>query len=135
MDLRARTVALERQYSDLHGRTTELEKWQRKSEVDDARMDVRFTEMDKKLNAINQNLSRLMWMVISGIVGGIIAFLISGGFAKAQETATAIFETSRPVIPAARPLICPGDRPVLVRAYCRAPSKRPWFSAEAALAE
>lgn len=80
MDLRARTVALERQYGDLHGRTTELEKWQRKSEVDDARMDVRFTEMDKKLNAINQNLSRLMWMVISGLVGGMLAFLIKGGF-------------------------------------------------------
>jgi hypothetical protein len=122
MDLRPRTVALERQYGDLHGRLSELEKWQRKSEVEDARMDVRFTEMDKKLNAISSNLSKLMWMVIAGIVAGIIAFMMNGGFANAKQTAEAVLEATRPVMPAARSLQCPIDKPIPVKAYCRASS-------------
>ncbi|TCL70523.1 hypothetical protein [Rhizobium sp. BK251] len=80
MDLRSRTVALERQAGDHHLRLTELEKWQRQSEVADAKMDVRFTEMANKLNAINSNLSKLMWLVIGGLVAGVLGFMFKGGF-------------------------------------------------------
>lgn len=120
MDLRPRTVALERQYGDIHARLTELEKWQRKSEVEDATMAVRFTEMDKKLNAISSNLSKLMWMVIAGIVAGIVAFMMNGGFANARQTAAAMMEATRPVMPAARSLTCPNEKPLYVGSYCRA---------------
>ncbi|EJL54867.1 hypothetical protein PMI09_02183 [Rhizobium sp. CF122] len=86
-DLRTRVVSLEHQ-STLHSQQiAELEKWQRLSDVADARkdeqfknMDVRFTSIDKKIEAINATLSRIMWLVLGGIIMGAVGFMLKGGF-------------------------------------------------------
>lgn len=92
-----------------------------------------FEGLDEKIDGLNNNIKWVVKLVIGGLIAGLVGFIINGGFVRAQETATAIFETPSPMLPAARPLVCPNERPVLVRAYCRAPAKRPWFSADAAL--
>lgn len=86
-DLRTRVVSLEHQ-STLHSQQiAELEKWQRLSDIADARkdeqfknMDMRFTSIDKKIEAINATLSRIMWLVLGGIIMGAVGFMLKGGF-------------------------------------------------------
>lgn len=86
-DLRTRVVSLEHQ-STLHSQQiAELEKWQRLSDIADARkdeqfknMDIRFTSIDKKIEAINSTLSRIMWLVLGGIIMGAVGFMLKGGF-------------------------------------------------------
>lgn len=133
-DLRTRVVSLEHQSTLYSQRIGELEKWQRVSDIADARkeeqfknMDVRFTSIDKKIESINATLSRIMWLVLGGIIMGAVGFMLNGGFAKAQERAEILLDSTRPIMPASRPLICPNDRPVLVRSYCRGPSQSPWL--------
>jgi len=86
-DLRTRVVSLEHQ-STLHSQQiAELEKWQRLSDIADARkdeqfknMDMRFTSIDKKIEAINATLSRIMWLVLGGIIMDAVGFMLKGGF-------------------------------------------------------
>jgi hypothetical protein len=79
-DLRTRVVSLEHSATQTNQRVTDLEKWQRQTEIADARMDVKFIEMDGKLSKIDGTLSRIMWLVISGIILGAIGFMLKGGF-------------------------------------------------------
>jgi hypothetical protein len=87
MDLRTRVVSLEHQSTLTSQRLVELEKWQRLSDIADARkdeqfknMDVRFTSIDKKIESINATLSRIMWLVLGGIIMGAVGFMLKGGF-------------------------------------------------------
>lgn len=134
MDLRSRLVHVEHRLGELFAFKMAFEAWRSTKEVSDARNDERMTALAADVKGIKSGISRLFWIIAGAIVVVLVTFAMNGGFAKAQETATAIFETSRPVIPAARPLVCPSDRPMLVRAYCRGPAQRPWSSAETALA-
>ncbi|WP_018859967.1 hypothetical protein [Rhizobium sp. 42MFCr.1] len=43
-------------------------------------MDMRFTSIDKKIEAINATLSRIMWLVLGGIIMGAVGFMLKGGF-------------------------------------------------------
>lgn len=86
-DLRTRVVSLEHQSTLQSQRIGELEKWQRLSDIADARkdeqfnnMNARFTSIDKKIEAINATLSRIMWLVLGGIIMGAIGFMLKGGF-------------------------------------------------------
>ncbi|WP_245487354.1 hypothetical protein [Rhizobium leguminosarum] len=79
-DLRTRVVSLEHQFTSTHQRVNDLEKWQRQTEIADARMDVKFLEMDGKLTKIDMTLSRIMWLVLGGIIMGAIGFMLKGGF-------------------------------------------------------
>lgn len=79
-DIRTRVVALEHGRTEDRQRLTALEVWKQQTEISGAKLDVRFEEMGKRLNRIDANLSRLMWLFIGGIVAGIVAFLLKGGF-------------------------------------------------------
>jgi hypothetical protein len=86
-DLRTRVVSLEHQSTLFSQRIGELEKWQRVSDIADARkdeqfksMDARFNSIDKKIEAINATLSRIMWLVLGGIIMGAVGFMLKGGF-------------------------------------------------------
>jgi hypothetical protein len=97
-DLRTRVVSLEHQ-STLHSqRIGELEKWQRLSDIADARkdeqfknMDARFSSIDKKIDDLGKSMGAktdeiggtlkcVNRTILTGVILGVIAFLIKGGF-------------------------------------------------------
>lgn len=94
-----------------------------------------FEGLDEKIDGLNNNIKWVVKLVIGGLIAGLVAFIINGGFARAQETASVLMEATKPVLPASRPLVCPTERPVLVRSYCRSPTQKPWFSEAAAIAK
>ncbi len=79
-DLRPRVVSLEHQLSDHHHRLTKMEEWRHTSDIADAKMEERFKGVEKQLNKIDSNISRLMWIFIGGCASGVVAFLMNGGF-------------------------------------------------------
>ncbi|MBA8838359.1 hypothetical protein [Ochrobactrum sp. RH2CCR150] len=42
-------------------------------------MDNRFNDLDKKIDKISGVLSKLMWIVISGLGAALVAFIVNGG--------------------------------------------------------
>lgn len=74
--------------SDLRARVIALENWRVQRDIESARHDERWKHMDdkidgvgKKVDKISSDLSRIMWLVLAGIVSGIVMFMIRGGFA------------------------------------------------------
>ncbi|MEE9906712.1 hypothetical protein [Brucella intermedia] len=89
-DLRARVVGLEHAAQTSNQRLTTLEAWQRQRDIDsarhdekwvamDARIDTRFSGLESSVKSIQSTLSRIMWIVISGIGTAFVVFVISGG--------------------------------------------------------
>ncbi len=69
-----------------------MEAWQRQRDIDSARhdekwnametrIDTRFSGLEKSVHDIQSSLSRINWLIIGGIVAGIVGFMIKGGFA------------------------------------------------------
>ena len=90
-DLRSRVVGLEHKDQDKSQRIAALEAWQRQREVDsarhdekwnamEARIDTRFASLESSVGEIKTALSKINWLIISGILAGVIGFLIRGGF-------------------------------------------------------
>lgn len=55
-----------------------------KIERDDAVSAERYITTDRRLQAIESTLQKLMWLVVGGILSGFVAFVISGGLAGVQ---------------------------------------------------
>ena len=84
---------------DLRARVVALENWRVQRDIEGARHDERWKHMDDKIGdmstqmkekiegvdakvgKISSDLSRIMWLILSGIILAIIAFLVKGGFA------------------------------------------------------
>lgn len=71
-------------------RLRDLEAWRSLKEVEDARDDERQKAMiahneriDARLGSIESHLSKVVWLVLTGIIGGFVAFMISGGISVA----------------------------------------------------
>lgn len=90
-DLRARVVALEQKDQDRSQRLNAMEAWQRQRDIDsarhdekwnamDARIDARFSGIESSVGDIKHALSRINWLIIGGIITGVVGFLIRGGF-------------------------------------------------------
>lgn len=91
-DLRSRLVRLEHQSQNHDQRIASFETWQRQRDIDSARhdekwnametrIDTRFSGLEKSVHDIQSSLSRINWLIISGIVLAIVAFTVGGGFA------------------------------------------------------
>lgn len=85
-DLRTRVNALEHADAAIISRLNTLEQWQRMSEIDDARkdgkwinVDKRFDDLDKKIGNISNILSKIMWIFITSIIVAGVAFIVAGG--------------------------------------------------------
>lgn len=85
MDLRTRVVRTEHDLTDHNRRISDLEKWRQTNEINDAckeeqlkgmetRFDARSSSIEKSITSINGTLSRVMWLVLSGIIMEIVAF-------------------------------------------------------------
>ncbi|MGU3399133.1 hypothetical protein ACLBWS_05230 [Brucellaceae bacterium D45D] len=85
-DLRTRVNTVEHQLTAVLPRIATLEQWQRQSEITGARteekwlnVDKRFDDLDKKIEKVSGILSKIMWLVISGLIMAFVAFVIGGG--------------------------------------------------------
>jgi hypothetical protein len=79
-DLRSRVVNLEHGSTGFTNRLTALELWKYQSDIADAVRDEQGKNIREDLTSIKGTLSRLNWLMISGIILGVIAFLLRGGF-------------------------------------------------------
>lgn len=86
-DLRSRIVGNEHQITAMALRVTSLEQWQRQAELADARkdeqwkhMDNRFNDLEKKISGVSETLAKVVWLIISALILGVISFIIKGGF-------------------------------------------------------
>lgn len=91
-DLRARVVTLEHASAAKEQRLSALEAWQRQRDVEsarndekwnamEARIDTRFTGLESSVGDIKSALSRINWLIIAGIITGVVGFMMRGGFA------------------------------------------------------
>ncbi|MBX8785294.1 MULTISPECIES: hypothetical protein [Brucellaceae] len=86
-DLRSRVVNLEQQLTGILPRLVVLEKFQVQSEIADARkdeqwkhMDNRFNDLEKKISGVSDTLAKVVWLIISALILGVVSFMIKGGF-------------------------------------------------------
>ncbi|MDH4991292.1 hypothetical protein QEZ48_10705 [Aquamicrobium lusatiense] len=91
-DLRSRVVSVEHRGAAHEQRLSALEAWQRQRDIDSARnderwqamesrIDTRFSGLERSVSDIQNALSRINWLIIGGIIAGVVGFLIKGGFA------------------------------------------------------
>lgn len=80
----------EKMYDALETRVTSLEQWRQERNVADAvreerakHIDERFDNLDKKVDAgftrLNGLVSRIVWLIITALIGGVMAFILQGG--------------------------------------------------------
>ena len=87
IDTQAKITGLETNQRALEARVVALELFQRKSEIEEARrgeqwkyMDSRFNDLDRKIENVSGVLTKLMWLIVSGMVTGVVVFMLGGGF-------------------------------------------------------
>ncbi|QDP65289.1 MAG: hypothetical protein Unbinned200contig1000_29 [Prokaryotic dsDNA virus sp.] len=71
---------------NLEIRVKSLEEWRNTQTTDaavrkerDKHMDQRFDELKESVNEVKGYLLRIVWVIILGIIGSLITFVISGG--------------------------------------------------------
>lgn len=86
-DLRGRVVNVEHRLQDHSQRLAILEEWRVRSDLADARKEEQFkamsdkvTGVDLKVDKISDTLSRIMWLILAGLVTGVVAYAMQGGF-------------------------------------------------------
>lgn len=79
-DIRARVVGLEHQSASKETRLSALETWRSQMDISNAVRDEQYRTIKEDLKSIKGTLSRLAWLMITGIAMGFIAFMINGGF-------------------------------------------------------
>jgi hypothetical protein len=78
-DLRSRVVGLEHGAAHNAGRILALEQWRAQMDIANAVRDEQYRTIKEDLKAIKGTLSRLAWLMVTGIAMGFIAFVINGG--------------------------------------------------------
>ena len=86
IELQNKLIALEQGHSNKEARIVLLETWTRQADLTEVRraeqfkaMDDRFNRLELQLSKVVDTLSRIMWLVISGIIMAFVAFMVSGG--------------------------------------------------------
>ena len=74
--------------TDLRARVVALEQWRVQRDIDSARHDEKWKHMDERFNrlevalaGLSGTLTWIMRIIIGGILAGVVAFMIKGGFA------------------------------------------------------
>lgn len=77
----------EEMQTDLRARVVALESWRVQRDIESARhdekwkhMDDRFNRLETKLGSVSDTLTWIVRLVIGGIILGVIAFMMRGGF-------------------------------------------------------
>ena len=71
----------------LVARVTNLENWRHEVDTERAVYDLKgehankqFDSIEKRLDKIDAHISKMVWLILTAIIGAFMAFLISGGF-------------------------------------------------------
>lgn len=51
------------------------------AEVRREHIDSQFEQVNSRFNRLDMNISKLVWLVIAAIIGGVMSFVTSGGLA------------------------------------------------------
>lgn len=78
-DLRGRVVSLEHGAAHKETRISALEQWRSQMDITNAVRDEQFKGIKEDLKSIKVIVSRLAWLMVTGIATGFIAFIINGG--------------------------------------------------------
>lgn len=78
-DLRSRLVSVEKETASNIHRITALESWRTLNDIADARKEVEWSGMIKRLDKIDGNVSRVAWILIGSVVMAVMAFIFRGG--------------------------------------------------------
>lgn len=71
--------AIEEKVAEHTGRITAIESKINEIRIDMREGEVRREHIDKRFDQLDKNVSRLVWLVITAIVGGIMSFIMNGG--------------------------------------------------------
>ena len=89
VEIQNKLIALEQSHISKEARIVFLESWTRNADLTEVRraeqfkaMDERFNRLELQLSKVVDTLSRIMWLVISGIIMAFVAFMISGGLSN-----------------------------------------------------
>jgi hypothetical protein len=73
--------------SDLRTRIVNLEHWRTQRDIADARadeqrkhLDARFDALEGKIKSINDLIYRIAWLIVGGLLTGVVAYALKGGF-------------------------------------------------------
>lgn len=73
--------------NEMEKRVEELETWKadmntyRAVERERAKaIEVRFDQMDKRLDKIDNHVGRIVWLIVTAIIMGAMSFIMDGGF-------------------------------------------------------
>ena len=78
-DLRSRVVGLEHGAAHEEMRIVALEQWRSQTDIANAVRDEQFKGIKEDLKSIKGIVSRLAWLMITGIAMGFVAFVVNGG--------------------------------------------------------
>jgi hypothetical protein len=78
-DLRGRVVGLEHSAAHKETRIVALEQWRSQMDIANAVRDVQFLGIKEDLKSIKGIVSRLAWLMVTGLAMGFIAFIVNGG--------------------------------------------------------
>lgn len=72
---------------DIEARVISLEQWRATqdavSKERNKHMDERFDKLETSIKDINSHLTRIVWLIVTSIVVGIMAFILQGGLSAA----------------------------------------------------
>lgn len=71
----------DRRLSALESGQNELRGDLRIAEVRREHIDEQFQRVNNRFNKLDQNISKLVWLVIAAILGGVMSFIMKGGLA------------------------------------------------------
>lgn len=78
-DLRGRVVGLEHGAAHKETRIVALEQWRSQVDIATAVREEQFRGIKEDLKSIKGIVSRLAWLMVTGIAMGFIAFIVNGG--------------------------------------------------------
>jgi hypothetical protein len=78
-DLRGRVVGLEHGAAHKETRIVALEQWRAQTDITNAVRDEQYRGIKEDLKSIKGIVSRLAWLMVTGIAMGFIAFIVNGG--------------------------------------------------------
>lgn len=70
---------LEHKLNDQKSRIVALEKWQQEQNIANAVRDERWETTLSRLNKIDSNLGKVVWLIVGGIIAALVAFVVGGG--------------------------------------------------------
>lgn len=74
-----RTGALESRVTKLEDWRIKMDEWRASQSIESAVASDRYKNIEKRLDSINGHITKLVWLLVTGLVVPVIAFVVNGG--------------------------------------------------------